>query len=244
MKILILFGSQSDSYLYEQLIESVEKKHEIDFEVISAHRNPDQLDLKLKNSNYDVIIAGAGLAAHLPGVIASKVNVPVFGIPVSSVLGGLDSYLSIAQMPYGIPVLTTAPEAIGDVVHFINHWEVNKEEIKSSPINIVINDDMKKFDVVERELYRLKECAKENEIEVSFSGSPNNKCFNIILGNKTYKNIEEISALCVNVPILESSKKDNYESMFSLFENIKESGIWVGINNSRNALLALKPFIR
>ena len=80
--------------------------------VLSAHRNPGPLSDYVKAARlngFDVIIAGAGGAAHLPGVIAALTTLPVIGVPVKSkALGGLDSLLSIVQMPSGIPVATMA----------------------------------------------------------------------------------------------------------------------------------------
>ncbi len=71
---------------------------------LSAHRNSVELDRYISNSKADVFIAIAGLAAHLPGYIASKTSRPVIGVPVNKALGGLDSLLSIVQMPPGVPV--------------------------------------------------------------------------------------------------------------------------------------------
>lgn len=103
--VSIISGSISDKEVYEKA-EKVLKENNIkyDLQIISAHRNPEQLDEYLKNCNSLIFIAVAGLSAALPGVIASKTNKPVIGVPVSTKLGGLDALLSIVQMPPGIPV--------------------------------------------------------------------------------------------------------------------------------------------
>jgi len=75
-----------------------------DAQIISAHRDPDKLDVYIKKSDAKVFIAIAGLSAALPGVIASKTDKPVIGVPVSGTLNGLDALLAIAQMPKGVPV--------------------------------------------------------------------------------------------------------------------------------------------
>jgi 5-(carboxyamino)imidazole ribonucleotide mutase len=75
-----------------------------DLQVISAHREPEQLDTYIRSSGSLVYIAIAGLSAALPGVIASKTDKPVIGVPVSGSLMGIDALLSIAQMPRGVPV--------------------------------------------------------------------------------------------------------------------------------------------
>ncbi|MEO0099245.1 MAG: 5-(carboxyamino)imidazole ribonucleotide mutase [candidate division WOR-3 bacterium] len=108
--ISIILGSRSDLPEMEEA-EKVLKDFGVKYElqVISAHRNPEKLRAYIKEveeKNFEVIIAAAGMAAHLPGVIASQTILPVIGVPMKSELLGLDSLLSIAQMPRGIPVAT------------------------------------------------------------------------------------------------------------------------------------------
>lgn len=113
MKVGVIMGSVSDlevmsgaAEMLEQFGVSYEKK------VVSAHRTPDLLSEYAKTAKergIEVIIAGAGGAAHLPGMIASMTTLPVIGVPVKSrALNGLDSLLSIVQMPAGVPVATVA----------------------------------------------------------------------------------------------------------------------------------------
>ncbi len=109
-KIGIVMGSDSDLTTMKEAI-GILKEFEIDFDVnvISAHRSPERVQLYAieAEKKYDVIIAGAGGAAHLAGVIASLTPIPVIGVPMpTSGLGGLDSLLSMVQMPSGIPVPT------------------------------------------------------------------------------------------------------------------------------------------
>ena len=113
LKVSIVMGSQSD-YKIMQLAEKTLKKIGVSFEtkIISAHRTPKRMydyALKAENNNIAVIIAGAGGSAHLPGMISALTSIPVLGVPIESKkLKGLDSLLSIAQMPKGIPVGTLA----------------------------------------------------------------------------------------------------------------------------------------
>ena len=106
-------GSQSD-YKTMQLVEKTLKKVGVSFEtkIISAHRTPKRMYEFASNAeknNIAVIVAGAGGSAHLPGMIAALTHIPVLGVPIESKkLKGLDSLLSIAQMPKGIPVGTLA----------------------------------------------------------------------------------------------------------------------------------------
>ncbi len=112
-KVAIVMGSQSD-YSTMKFCEKILKILNIKYEtnIISAHRTPGRMYKFAKNAennNISVIIAGAGGSAHLPGMIAALTSLPVIGVPVESKkLKGLDSLLSIAQMPKGIPVGTVA----------------------------------------------------------------------------------------------------------------------------------------
>jgi len=105
VEVAILAGSASDAAIVDKAA-AVLKEHGISYEtrIISAHREPDILDAYLKKSDCKVFIAVAGLSAALPGVIASKTNRPVIGVPVSGNLMGVDALLSIVQMPKGVPV--------------------------------------------------------------------------------------------------------------------------------------------
>ncbi len=114
----IVMGSKSDWETMRaaaEVLESLDVPHEV--RVVSAHRTPDQLFEYAESAisrGLKVIIAGAGGAAHLPGMLAAKTTLPVLGVPVQSkALNGLDSLLSIVQMPKGVPVGTLAIGAAG-----------------------------------------------------------------------------------------------------------------------------------
>ena len=103
--VAVISGSASDAAITEK-VKKVLQENGVSFDdqVISAHRDPDKLDAYIKKSRAKVFIAIAGLSAALPGVIASKTDKPVIGVPVSGTLNGLDALLAIAQMPKGVPV--------------------------------------------------------------------------------------------------------------------------------------------
>jgi len=113
-KVGIIMGSTSDLPIMKQAIEILKSFDiETEVDVISAHRAPENLFNYAKNAHkngFSVIIAGAGGAAHLPGVVAGLSPLPVIGIPIksSNSIGGWDSILSILQMPSGVPVATVA----------------------------------------------------------------------------------------------------------------------------------------
>jgi len=105
----VVIGSKTDTELIRPALDTL-KQLDIDYEfsVISAHRNPEKLreyGLEAEKRGFKVIIAAAGYAAHLPGVLASWTTLPVIGVPLpTSELKGIDSLLSISQMPGGVPV--------------------------------------------------------------------------------------------------------------------------------------------
>ena len=113
LKVALVMGSTSDEPIMAVCEETL-KYFDIPFEkyILSAHRTPDQTAAfakKAEDKGFAVIIAAAGMAAHLPGVIASYTKLPVIGVPLSSpALGGIDALLSIVQMPKGVPVATMA----------------------------------------------------------------------------------------------------------------------------------------
>ncbi len=109
-RVSIIMGSTSDLPIMEKAAK-VLNDFKIPFEInaLSAHRTPAEVEVFAKNAQQngiEVIIAGAGMAAHLPGVIAAMTPVPVIGVPINATLHGVDALLSIAQMPPGIPVAT------------------------------------------------------------------------------------------------------------------------------------------
>ncbi len=112
-KVLVVMGSQSDLPVLLPCLDTLDRLG-IAFEVriCSAHRSPQQaIDLadQARDQGFSVILAAAGLAAHLPGVLASRTNLPVIGIPIASgPLSGQDALYAIVQMPPGIPVATVA----------------------------------------------------------------------------------------------------------------------------------------
>ncbi|SJZ83442.1 5-(carboxyamino)imidazole ribonucleotide mutase [Pilibacter termitis] len=118
--VSVIMGSTSDWSTMKETCAILDE-FEVPYEkkVVSAHRTPDLMFEHAENARkngFRIIIAGAGGAAHLPGMVASKTTLPVIGVPVQSrALSGLDSLLSIVQMPGGVPVATTAIGSAGAV---------------------------------------------------------------------------------------------------------------------------------
>lgn len=113
--VSIIMGSTSDLPVMGKAAELLDKM-EIPFEInaLSAHRTPERVEIfakEAKGRGIKVIIAAAGMAAHLPGVISSMTPIPVIGVPISAKLDGIDALLAIVQMPPGIPVATVGIDA-------------------------------------------------------------------------------------------------------------------------------------
>ncbi|KGM28546.1 5-(carboxyamino)imidazole ribonucleotide mutase [Photorhabdus luminescens] len=155
-KIAIVMGSKSDWTTMQHAADILTSLNvPFHVEIVSAHRTPDKLFSfaeQAEQNGFDVIIAGAGGAAHLPGMLAAKTLVPVLGVPVqSATLNGVDSLYSIVQMPKGIPVGTLAIGKAGaanaallaaqilarhdkDLLQRLSHWrEIQTQDVLNNP---------------------------------------------------------------------------------------------------------------
>lgn len=157
-KVSIIMGSTSDLPVMEsaaQILNDLKVPFEIN--ALSAHRTPDEVEKfarSAESNGIKVIIAAAGMAAHLPGVIAAMTPIPVIGVPIKASLDGWDSILSILQMPPGIPVATVGVNASknagllaaqilasGDS-ELMNRFKINKSELKQKIVKA--NKDLAK----------------------------------------------------------------------------------------------------
>ena len=135
-KVGIVMGSDSDLKVMSKAADMLEKLGiEYEMTIISAHREPDvffEYAKSAESKDYKVIIAGAGMAAHLPGMCAAIFPMPVIGVPISgSTLDGMDALLSIVQMPPGIPVATVAINGGKNAAHLaLQIMAVKHEELK------------------------------------------------------------------------------------------------------------------
>ena len=137
IQVSVVMGSQSDWEIMQVACDLLEKL-DVSYEkkIVSAHRTPDRLyeyANSLRRRKIKVVIAGAGGAAHLPGMIASKTDIPVIGVPINATdLRGVDSLYSIVQMPKGYPVATMAigsPGAFNAAIYAIQVLAVTDEVI-------------------------------------------------------------------------------------------------------------------
>ncbi|MBI2654732.1 AIR carboxylase family protein [Candidatus Woesearchaeota archaeon] len=222
-KALIIFGSKTDEKVYNQISNGLKKlKVDFDLRVSSAHKTPEDVDETLKN-DYAVVIAGAGLAAHLPGVVAAGTIHPVIGVPCEGNYQGLDALLSIAQMPPGVPVLAVGVNK-GDVA------AENCAKMMRKYESVTIIGD-KGNDAVKKAVDTLK---KFNIVPV-FDNKPNPKTINIEF---TYfdEPVEKKDELVIHCPLL-MDKDDKAEAALNFLKHTNH-GLWVGLNNGVNAAIA------
>lgn len=110
--VSIISGSKSDQHVVDRILRILEERGvSYEHRVISAHRNPKELDQYIESSDARVFIAVAGMSAALPGAVAARTERPVIGVPVSGKLLGIDALLSIVQMPPGVPVACVGIDA-------------------------------------------------------------------------------------------------------------------------------------
>ena len=237
MNIFVVFGSKSDESTYRPICETLRScGHEVTFEVISAHRNPVELVEALESLNYHVVVAGAGLAAHLPGVVASRTAKPVFGIPVDAHFGGLDSLFSIFQMPFGVPVISAVPGRGGDdVADFLKGLEGLSTKHFLSP-KVVVNPSLLKYEYVNLELERARKYLSELKGDWEVVDTPCEGAANICLVDSDCRIDCKEGISCINVPIIEKSALSNPARALELFHIMERGGLWVGVNNTRNAI--------
>lgn len=249
MKALSLFGSKSDKPIFEDLQEQM-KEAQIDyhFDVISAHRNPDKLLDLMKNCDFDFVIAGAGLAAHLPGVMASHSYRPTFGIPVDSQFSGFDAFFSIVQMPFGIPVLSSMPNEVTSIISLVKSFK--NQEGPLSKVNIVVRDTDSDSPEILKEVKRVKELAKSFSMDITVSNAAAEKAFNLVtvsLGKSTVIKNEDSKKQgpCIHTGFINAQDLKSGKALLKyvdLQDELKDA-VFSGTNNLRNAFLSAVEFM-
>ena len=223
VKVLVIFGSKSDEPVYNQLVAGLKhNKIDYDLRILSAHRTPDEIDA-IDLDSYSLVIAGAGLSAALPGVIASKTIRPIIGVPISSNYEGLDALLSIMQMPPGISVLSVGVEktdmAVQNTVDAIKDYSeitiVGDKEQKAVQKAI---DVLKKFNIK----YKISDKPDKTTVNIEFT-----------LFDEPLEKKDELIIYC---PLL-LKDDDKAEAALNLL-NHSQHGMWVGLNNGKNAAIS------
>lgn len=251
MKVLVVFGSKSDANIYEPLkARLLNEGHEVDFRMISVHRSPELLDRTLSGVDAQAVIAGAGLAAHLPGIVASKLLVPVFGIPCAAAIGGVDAFFAISQMPFGIPVLTTAPDQYQSAVDAVSRLGRLDLQYNFERFNLVFERHKKSQPHFQMLLERAQKIVEKSGVPLNVTDKPVANEVNICLADISETDPEsplpyppiakDSDELRLFVPVLgEQPYRDPYSGI-SVVRRVSSvpGGLWTGINNVGNAMLA------
>ena len=221
--VLVLFGSKSDESIYKQILKIFDRqKISYDLKIASAHKTPDDVD-EILRKDYKIIIAGAGLSAALPGVVASKTIRLVIGVPCAGNYQGLDALLSIMQMPSGIPVLSVGVEK-ADVAAY-----AAIDILKQSKKVVLVGDKSSKA------FKKAEETLRQFGVNHAHSMQIADNAINI---NFVYfdEPIEKKEHLVIYCPLLEEND-DKAEASLNLLKHSNQ-GLWVGLNNGTNAALA------
>jgi 5-(carboxyamino)imidazole ribonucleotide mutase len=231
MKVLAVFGSTSDRKVYRQLTEELELRH-IDYElrIASAHKSP-ELVRELAASDYDFFIAGAGLSAALPGVIAAETIRPVAGIPCKGAFSGLDALLSVWQMPKGVAVMGTPVENATEAAKAAEFYSEKPEritvvrrseakaELLASKAEAFLSENGIAFDKIESD---VPSYSREKTVYIDF----------INLDEAGLMKDSSVPVLSVPYTAREGDAKEALKML-----NIRK-GIWFGLGNTENACLA------
>lgn len=229
--VLVIFGSATDKETYEPILLELEKeKISYKFRILSAHKTPNELKEVVEQSDARLIIAGAGLSAALPGVIASHTTKPVIGVPCKGAFDGLDAFLSVLQMPPGVPVLTVGigkgSAAIAEVKKILAGIKrVHLVQRSTAPL-------------VKEPLEKCKKILKLFGVKFDIIEDYECGCTNCMcIGFVPLKELELVHKVPSTILIVPVAEKDNAKIALALIESRKQN-FFVGLNNAENAAIA------
>jgi 5-(carboxyamino)imidazole ribonucleotide mutase len=231
MKIQVLFGSASDERVYGPLCRSLEKCGQVTMEVASAHRNPDRVREIVTTCGADVFVAGAGLAAHLPGVVASLTQKPVFGISVNGAFAGLDAFLAVVQMPKGVPVACVTEENANSIAYLLIRWK----NLPSDKIYLHWNKNLESYSPIQKALEDIK---TQSGVDIEWCEPTNTKCIGEIVSPW-----ELPQASGLNLFLCEKEQLANSQLALDFFAKARAGGAWVGANNIGNFVIQWKKLV-
>jgi len=228
-RVFIVFGSLSDRDTFEPVIEEFKARRvPYVFHGLSAHKTPNELFAELKKTSALIFIAGAGLAAALPGVVASQTIKPVIGIATNKDFEGLDSLLSTLQMPPGIPVLTVGPKnsigAAKDTINFLNRF---------SGITLVDRKEKNAKEVFKKACKMLKEFRVFYNTTIKTDYSRKTELYIDFVSIDELKELSDTPATVIVVPVKKESKARDAVTILESMQN----HLWVGLNRYDNAVI-------
>jgi 5-(carboxyamino)imidazole ribonucleotide mutase len=233
IQALVVFGSDSDLEIYCKIMDGLKARNiKAELRICSAHRTPERLERMLRESDADIFVAGAGLSAALPGVVASHTIKPVIGIPVSGNYSGLDALLSVHQIPGGIAVLGVG---VDNSEGACNAVELALKKYKS----VKLLNTLGESEEITKRLFKginvLEELGAEFQL-VEDLGLDFDETKELVinlhpLGEKL---LERKGAFAINVPMKEGSTE---KDALTLLRQSRQ-GLWVGLNRVENACIA------
>lgn len=232
MTVLIIAASKSDVETMKKAGAVLERSGiQCELRVCSAHRTPEMLDKIMEEAEYEAVIAGAGLAAALPGVVAAKTTLPVIGVPLTGAFEGLDALLSIIQMPPGIPVLTTG---------------VNNAEEAAKFAAKIVNNAAKKVNIIsfgtasQKAIGKATDTLKELGMPYGSSDKISADAINICFVDLSQKKAQESNELVIYCPTAEKETANDAAGLLQL----TKTGVWVGLNRGENAAVAAAEIMK
>jgi phosphoribosylaminoimidazole-succinocarboxamide synthase len=233
-KIGVFFASTSDREVADKLMDEIRSAgFDPELRYISAHRNANELVREMKRDAYDLYVAGAGLAAHLPGVIASHTQRPVIGVPVDGAFSGVDALLSIVQMPAGVPVLSSGVEKTATVVRFLTGISGH-----NGKIHLVYPDRLLDSMEFKKEFDRGMSFAADAGIEVSHGTRILAGAIPVMIVEPGRDAVPDEIPGAILVPWFEPARKKSAAACLDLAGLTAGGGLWVGANNLRNGIVA------
>ncbi len=233
MTVLIIAASKSDIETMKKAAAALDKNSiKWMLRVCSAHRTPEMLDRIIGevDDSCDAIIAGAGLAAALPGAVAAKTTLPVIGVPLTGAFEGLDALLSIIQMPPGIPVITTGVNGVEEAAATAVKIATNR--MKRVNMTSIANKNQK---AVEKAAEALREMRIEYSCTEKMQETAINLCFTDI--NESTKQENAIVIYCP------TTDKETAQDAVKLLQ-LTRKGVWVGLNRGENAAVAAAEILK
>ena len=229
-EVLVVFGSASDANVFEPLLSEFQSsKTSFDFRVLSAHRTPKELEKAVVGSDAKIIVAGAGLSAALPGVIAAHTIRPVIAVPCGSTFHGLDAFLASVQTPSGIPVLSVGVAKSSEAAkHCVNALK------GFSSVVLVERTGTESSAAPAKCEEKLNELGVKFEEETDSNYSDPKKIF------IDFVQLEKAAALPeTNATVIVCAVKGSSSASDSM-EFLKAAGkhLWVGLNRGENAAIA------
>lgn len=231
--VFVVFGSASDKEVYEPLLEKFKGAGiAYEFKVLSAHKTPRDLRSELTNTNAGVFVAGAGLSAALPGVIASEQVKPVVGLPCNGAFQGIDAFLATSQMPSDIPVIGVGVGNTSAAVQICSNYLHGINEI------ILVK---KTKDLEKKYFKKCKKFMEKNKIPFTIENDSKEENYSkvFIEFNELGSKFKENKNIVIRVLIAE---KTTIKDSLKFFESLQKS-YSVALNSYKNAAIACLELI-